>query len=303
MSVSTAAKGNYLFAAVECRLPDCAAKMVLIALADYANENGLCWPSHARIAEKASVSRRTAIRKLAELEAAGLILTKHRSVDGVQISNVYQLNLSAIHAMNGNRSAPFTESIEGDQGDAGGDTVSLGMDSGVVSEVQAGSVPVTPKPPIEPPNRSVVIHSVVDGELSQSHCKMQKRETAKADHAPAPPASPDDDLAGDTVIALPTNQYATKGETFLITTGQLAMFETVYPAVNVPEHLARMRAWLIANPANRKTRRGMLRFVNAWLTKEQDRGRRGTGPPSTPPSTSTRARSIEHDLTDTDWAT
>ena len=32
-----------------------------------------------------------------------------------------------------------------------------------------------------------------------------------------------------------------------------------------------MCGWLDANPQKRKTRRGIQRFVNAWLTREQDR--------------------------------
>ena len=33
-----------------------------------------------------------------------------------------------------------------------------------------------------------------------------------------------------------------------------------------------MRGWLLSNPKKRKTAGGMLRFVNSWLAKEQNRG-------------------------------
>ena len=33
-----------------------------------------------------------------------------------------------------------------------------------------------------------------------------------------------------------------------------------------------MRGWLNANPKKRKTKAGILRFVNSWLSREQDRG-------------------------------
>jgi len=33
-----------------------------------------------------------------------------------------------------------------------------------------------------------------------------------------------------------------------------------------------MKGWLDANPAKRKTKKGILRFVNTWLSKEQDKG-------------------------------
>ena len=46
---------------------------------------------------------------------------------------------------------------------------------------------------------------------------------------------------------------------------------TAYPAVNVVQKLREMRAWCLANPTNRKTRRGVEAFINRWLAKEQNR--------------------------------
>jgi len=54
----------------------------------------------------------------------------------------------------------------------------------------------------------------------------------------------------------------------------------LYPAVDVIQQLRAMNGWLNANPKKRKTKSGILRFVNGWLAREQDRGRRETGPPS-----------------------
>lgn len=47
---------------------------------------------------------------------------------------------------------------------------------------------------------------------------------------------------------------------------------TAYPAVDVIHELQKMRAWLESNPTRRKTKRGIKRFINSWLSKEQDRG-------------------------------
>lgn len=47
---------------------------------------------------------------------------------------------------------------------------------------------------------------------------------------------------------------------------------TAYPAVDVMHELQKMRAWLESNPTRLKTRRGIKRFINSWLSKEQDRG-------------------------------
>ena len=77
---------------------------------------------------------------------------------------------------------------------------------------------------------------------------------------PAPPAEPP-------FIAIPCN----RGE-YPVTEAQVQEFSDLYPAVDVRQELRAMRAWAIANPAKRKTPKGALRFVNAWLAKEQDSG-------------------------------
>lgn len=49
-------------------------------------------------------------------------------------------------------------------------------------------------------------------------------------------------------------------------------WSALYPAVNVMQELRKMKGWLDANPERRKTKRGIKRFVNSWLSREQDRG-------------------------------
>lgn len=49
----------------------------------------------------------------------------------------------------------------------------------------------------------------------------------------------------------------------------------LYPSVNVVQQLRNMKGWLNSNPTKRKTRNGIKRFINSWLSREQDRG--GTG--------------------------
>ena len=53
----------------------------------------------------------------------------------------------------------------------------------------------------------------------------------------------------------------------------------LYPAVDVLQELRKMKGWLDANPTKRKTRRGIKRFVNGWLSKEQDKGYRQQSTP------------------------
>ena len=42
-----------------------------------------------------------------------------------------------------------------------------------------------------------------------------------------------------------------------------------YPLVDITSQFPRARAWLEANPAKKKTRKGMTRFLNGWLSRAQ----------------------------------
>ena len=44
-----------------------------------------------------------------------------------------------------------------------------------------------------------------------------------------------------------------------------------YPAVDVMQELHKMIAWLDANPKNRKTAKGIKRFIIGWLGRTQDK--------------------------------
>jgi len=57
-------------------------------------------------------------------------------------------------------------------------------------------------------------------------------------------------------------------------------YVSAYPAVSVMEQFAAMRVWLISNPTKMKTRSGIKRFMNNWLSKEQNRARPQQSQPS-----------------------
>jgi hypothetical protein len=72
------------------------------------------------------------------------------------------------------------------------------------------------------------------------------------------------------VISLPLNDNTE----FPVTELMVSEFVPLYPAVDVVQELRKMRAWLLSNPKNRKTRSGIRKFINAWLCREQDKGRK-----------------------------
>ena len=72
-------------------------KVVLLALADYANEHGLCWPSISSLVQRAHVGERTVQRALQSLEDAGFITRERRKREnGSDTSNIYRLCLERV---------------------------------------------------------------------------------------------------------------------------------------------------------------------------------------------------------------
>ncbi len=69
-------------------------------------------------------------------------------------------------------------------------------------------------------------------------------------------------------ITLPLND----GSEFPIYGENIAEWEGLYPAVDVPQQLRNMRGWILSNPAKRKTKNGIKRFITGWLGREQDKG-------------------------------
>lgn len=69
------------------------ALLVLLALADYANDNGLCWPSVESIAEKARLRERQTRQILKDLHDGGLI-TREKGT-GPYGANMYKVLMGA----------------------------------------------------------------------------------------------------------------------------------------------------------------------------------------------------------------
>ena len=59
-----------------------------------------------------------------------------------------------------------------------------------------------------------------------------------------------------------------------ITQKQVDKWSELYPNVDVVQQLRKMCGWLDANPKNRKTKGGILKFANGWLAREQDKPRK-----------------------------
>ena len=79
--------------AMNCKVGNPARKLVLLKLADNANDDGICFPSYQYIADKCEMTRRSAISHIECLIKMGLVSKKERKNKDGSISNLYFLHL------------------------------------------------------------------------------------------------------------------------------------------------------------------------------------------------------------------
>jgi hypothetical protein len=120
-----------------------------------------------------------------------------------------------------------------------------------------------------PPNYSYLDFNS-DSDLKPEGCSElpQKSESIEADKPPK-----DDKPKAESLPASPV--YCTiitnTGWEYPITEDLVEMWKTTFPAVNIEQQLLSMKSWSVTHPKNRKTKGGMLAFVNNWLSREQNR--------------------------------
>jgi DnaD/phage-associated family protein len=123
------------------------ALLVLLAIADHANDEGICWPSISTIAKKARISERQTKRIIQDLADSGEIEIVKRG-DGRGHSTIYKLKgdtvLSPFSGANSDIvMSPFIDtdiSRKGDKSSIKGDKSSI-----------KGDIAMSPEPPIESP--------------------------------------------------------------------------------------------------------------------------------------------------------
>lgn len=63
-----------------------------------------------------------------------------------------------------------------------------------------------------------------------------------------------------------------------VTENDFKEYKELYPNVDIMQELRKMKGWLNANPTKRKTKRGIKRFINSWLSREQDKPKPNNNP-------------------------
>ncbi|HHN5486937.1 TPA: helix-turn-helix domain-containing protein, partial [Escherichia coli] len=84
---------NLMAKAMNIKVGNPLRKLVLIKLADNANDNGECWPSYQHVADQCEVSRSTVKSHIRALEEMGLLKRECRRKGELNQSNVFYLTL------------------------------------------------------------------------------------------------------------------------------------------------------------------------------------------------------------------
>lgn len=127
----------------------------------------------------------------------------------------------------------------------------------------------------------------VSGKVGHTKDTIQKTRKTRDQNTSAEPAIADStpvviESVSAEPVSLPAKQPAPQEPVVItmplnsgehqVTESFAAQMQALYPAVDVAQELRTMTGWLIANPTKRKTKTGINRFINAWLSKCQDRG-------------------------------
>ena len=104
------------------------------------------------------------------------------------------------------------------------------------------------------------VHDMTEHDSKKSNKKNLRSSCSELCESSEPAEPP--------VIKIPLND----GTEFPVYQKDIALWQETYQAVDVYQQLKEIRSWSDANPAKRKTQKGVRRFINMWLAKEQDKG-------------------------------
>ena len=108
--------------------------------------------------------------------------------------------------------------------------------------------------------------------------KEKARQEKPADHnANKKAADNAPKTADEIIIQLPLNDNTA----YNVTQEEITEFSSLYPAVDVLQEYRGMKALCMSNPHKRKTRNGIKKFINGWLSSAQKQAR--SSPPSPKP--------------------
>lgn len=116
------------------------------------------------------------------------------------------------------------------------------------------------------PNGSIDKISIVENSIDKISIDIDNTN-AQSDKITHEPAPIEPTPVEQSVITITLND----GTEYPIYQNMIDEWKELYKNVDILQELKKMRGWAIANPTRRKTKRGILRFINSWLAREQDK--------------------------------
>ena len=228
-------------------------KLIMLCLADFANDDGYSWPKHETIARKCGVSVSTVkstLQKLSKEETPWLTIRHRFKKEGgkpKRLSNLYILNSNALKmAAYAAEMEVITEESEQPESGYSCGVNSQNLTGGGSESGYRGGQNLAIDPPIDPPIEPL------------------------RDLVPSVPLETGDDDDNPVLFKIPLKGKANIHSIHKTTLHEL---EGLYPNVDIAQQLRNMIGWSVANPTRQKTKRGVDRFIHAWLSKEQDRSK------------------------------
>ena len=151
--------------AMNCEVGNPARKLVLLKLADNANDDGICFPSYQYIADKCEMSKRSAISHIDDLIKMGFVTKKARKNKDGSSANLYLLHLE-----------------QGSEKSAlGGENISLGSEKSALGGSEK-SAPITSHSFNLSINRVSDDENSANAERTDENKKISKREKISVDY-------------------------------------------------------------------------------------------------------------------------
>ena len=172
-------------------IEDSTTKLTLMALADFSDDEGYCYPSYEVLAKKISKSKRTAIRSVEKLAELGFLQKEKRELnDGTSRTNLYKIvseneRVTQTHPMmtNEKEAVTYMTSHSGTDDTRVVTNVSLHSDKGVtpINITTNRTVSRTIKEPsINPlPPKGVSLPDFIDPNLWQEYLAYKKERREK----------------------------------------------------------------------------------------------------------------------------
>ncbi len=219
--------------------------IVLMALCRRADRAGSCFPSIATLCADTGLSELCVRERLGDLELNGVVtITRSRTETNLNSPNIYQLasSFEAPTTTPGHSTTPPRRRSTPRRRN----TVP-GRAEYSAPAVQS-TVPGRPQNQIQELNQELLFCSELDEPASEHH------------------------QSSPIVLVFPT--VGSGAKQFGLNQAKIDEYRESYPGLDVMAECKRARQWCVDNPKKRKTADGMPRFLNSWLSKEQNKGGR-----------------------------